>query len=134
MTTLLTLQNLSLSHPHKQIFREVTFTLNQGDRIGVLGLNGHGKSSLFKVMMGLQVADTTVPPFIYDRNKDLTIFHVPQELLPPGDLSVDEYFYEYYPEFKTVRARLNVIGHMLSNSEGDFEKLLHEQEGLYAIL
>lgn len=134
MTTLLTLQNLSLSHPHKQIFREVTFTLNQGDRIGVLGLNGHGKSSLFKVMMGLQVADTTVPPFIYDRNKDLTIFHVPQELLPPGDLSVDEYFYEYYPEFKTVRTRLNVIGHMLSNSEGDFEKLLHEQEGLYAIL
>lgn len=134
MTTLLTLQNLSLSHPHKQIFKEITFTLNEGDRIGVLGLNGHGKSSLFKVMMGLQAPDTTVPAFIYDRNRDLTIFHVPQEILPPGDLSLEDYFYEYYPQWKTVKTRLHDIGEKLSLGEGDFEKLLAEQEKLYAIL
>lgn len=52
MSTLLTLQNLSLHYPHKVIFKDVTFTLNQGDKIGVLGLNGHGKSSLFKVIAG----------------------------------------------------------------------------------
>ena len=52
MSTLLTLQNLSLHYPHKVIFKDVTFTLNQGDKIGVLGLNGHGKSSLFKTIAG----------------------------------------------------------------------------------
>jgi ATP-binding cassette subfamily F protein uup len=134
MGTLLTLQNLTLSHPHKQIFKEVTFTLNEGDRIGVLGLNGHGKSSLFKVMMGLQAPDTTVPPFIYDRNRDLTIFHVPQELLPPGSCTVEDYFYEYYPHFKRCKLRLYDIGEALSNGTGDFDKLLSEQEKLYAEL
>lgn len=131
MSTLLTLQNLTLSHPHKQIFRDVTFTLHEGDRIGVLGLNGHGKSSLFKVMMNLVTPDTTVPAFICDRNKDLTIFLVPQELIPGGELALEDYFYEYYPQFKKCKVRLDAIAEKLSLGEGNFEKLLAEQEQLY---
>ncbi|MBY0517226.1 MAG: ABC-F family ATP-binding cassette domain-containing protein [Bacteriovoracaceae bacterium] len=131
MPTLMTLQNLTLSHPHKQLFKDVTFTLNEGDRIGVLGLNGHGKSSLFKVMMGLQAPDTTVPAFICDKNRDLTVFYVPQELLPPGEYSLEDYFYEYYPDFKVGKDRLHVIGEKLSLGEGDFEALCSEQERIY---
>mgnify|MGYP001627233835 CR=1 FL=1 len=131
MGTLLTLQNLSLSHPHKVIFKDVTFTLNEGDRIGVLGLNGHGKSSLFKVLMGQVTPDTTVPPFIYDRNRDLTIFLVPQELLPAGELSLEEYFYEYYPQWRSKHQRLQVIGESFATGEGDIDALLGEQDRLY---
>lgn len=130
-TPLCTLQNLTLSYPLKLIFKEVTFTLNEGDKIGVLGLNGHGKSSLFKVMMGLQTPDTTVPPFIFDRNKDLTIFYVPQELPHLTSVSATDYFYEFYPNFKRAKLRLDEIGHKLSAGEGNFETLLAEQERLY---
>lgn len=131
MTTLLTLQNLSLHYPHKTIFDGVTFTLNQGDKIGVLGLNGHGKSSLFKVIAGVVTPDTTVPPFIYDKNKDFSYFYVPQELPALGDWDIENYFYEFYPVMRELKKRLNVIDHQLSSGEGDFEKLVNQQSHIY---
>ncbi|MFL5783931.1 MAG: ABC-F family ATP-binding cassette domain-containing protein [Bacteriovoracaceae bacterium] len=131
MTTLLTLQNLSLSYPHKTIFKDVTFTLNQGDKIGVLGLNGHGKSSLFKVIAGLVTPDTTVPPFIYDKNKDFSYFYVPQELPALADWDIENYFYEFYPVMRELKKKLNVIDEKLSTGEGDFEKLVNQQSHIY---
>lgn len=131
MTTLLTLQNLTLSHPHKQLFKDVTFTLNEGDRIGILGLNGHGKSSLFKILMDLQAADTTVPPFIYDKNKELSIFYVPQELGGDKELNVEDYFYEFYPKFKEIKGKLKVIEDELSKPDANFDVLITRQQNLY---
>lgn len=131
MTTLLTLQNLSLSYPHKTIFQEVTFTLNQGDKIGVLGLNGHGKSSLFKVIAGLVTPDTTVPPFIYDKNKDFTYFYVPQELPNLADWTIENYFFEFHPAMKVLKIRLDKVNEKLGIGEGDFDKLINEQSHIY---
>jgi ATP-binding cassette subfamily F protein uup len=131
MTTLLTLQNLSLSYPHKTIFKDVTFTLNQGDKIGVLGLNGHGKSSLFKTIAGLVTPDKTVPPFIYDKNKEFSYFYVPQELTNLADWTVENYFFEFHPEMKVLKIRLDKINEMLGTGEGNFDKLINEQGHLY---
>jgi ATP-binding cassette subfamily F protein uup len=131
MTTLLTLQNLNLHYPHKVIFKDVTFTLNQGDKIGVLGLNGHGKSSLFKVIAGLVTPDKTVPPFIYDKNKDFTYFYVPQELTNMGDWDVENYFFEFHPEMGKLKRRLDIINEKLGVGEGDFDKLINEQSHIY---
>ncbi|MBA2404364.1 MAG: ABC-F family ATP-binding cassette domain-containing protein [Bdellovibrionales bacterium] len=131
MTTLLTLQNLSLHYPHKVIFQDVTFTLNQGDKIGVLGLNGHGKSTLFKTIAGLVTPDKTVPPFIYDKNKDFSFFYVPQELTNLGDWTIENYFFEFHPEMKVLKLRLDKINDKLGNGEGDFDKLINEQSHIY---
>lgn len=131
MTTLLTLQNLNLQYPHKTIFKDVTFTLNQGDKIGVLGLNGHGKSSLFKVIAGAVTPDKSVPPFIYDKNKDFSFFYVPQELPALGDWDIENYFYEFYPVLRELKKKLIVIDHQLSTGEGDFEKLVNQQSHIY---
>jgi ATP-binding cassette subfamily F protein uup len=131
MTTLLTLQNLGLHYPHKVIFENVTFTLNQGDKIGVLGLNGHGKSSLFKVIAGLVTPDKTVPPFIYDKSKDFNFFYVPQELTNLSDWSVENYFFEFHPEMGQLKKRLDHINEQLGTGEGNFDKLINEQEKIY---
>lgn len=132
MTILLTLKNLTLSHPHKKLFDDVTFTLKEGDRIGILGLNGHGKSSLFKIIMDKQAADTTVPPFIYDKNRDLSIFYVPQELPHPGSLNIEQYFYEFYPDFKQIKTQIDIIGEKLvTATDALMEKLLEQQHDLY---
>jgi ATP-binding cassette subfamily F protein uup len=127
MTTLLTLQNLNLTYPHKVIFNNVTFTLNQGDKIGVLGLNGHGKSSLFKVIAGLVTPDTSVPPFIYDKNKDFTFFYVPQELTSHEEWDIENYFFEFHPQLKSLKLKLDQVNHQLGLGEGDFDKLIAEQ-------
>jgi ATP-binding cassette subfamily F protein uup len=131
MTTLLTLQNLSLSYPHKTIFQDVTFTLNQGDKIGVLGLNGHGKSSLFKIISGHANPDTTVPPFIYDKNKDFSFFYVPQELINLDQWDMENYFFEFHPELKKLKIRLDKINEDLGAGEGNFDKLIAEQGKIY---
>jgi ATP-binding cassette subfamily F protein uup len=131
MSTLLTLQNLNLHYPHKVIFKDVTFTLNQGDKIGVLGLNGHGKSSLFKVIAGLVTPDKSVPPFIYDKNKDFTFFYVPQELTNLADWDIENYFFEFHPEMGKLKKRLDVINELLGTGEGDFDKLINEQSHIY---
>ncbi len=131
MTTLCTLQNLNLHYPHKVIFQDVTFTLNQGDKIGVLGLNGHGKSSLFKVIAGLVTPDKSVPPFIYDKNKDFTFFYVPQELTNLADWDIENYFFEFHPVMGALKRRLDKINEQLGSGEGDFDKLILEQTHIY---
>lgn len=131
MSTLLTLQNLSLHYPHKVIFKDVTFTLNQGDKIGVLGLNGHGKSSLFKTIAGQVTPDTTVPPFIYDKSKDFTFFYVPQELPNLSDWTIENYFYEFHPNLGALKRRLDEVNEKLGFESDDFEKLINEQGRIY---
>lgn len=131
MSTMITLQNLSLHYPHKVIFDQVTFTLNQGDKIGVLGLNGHGKSSLFKVISGLVTPDTTVPPFIYDRSKDFSFFYVPQELPNLTEWTVEDYFFEFHPEMGVLKKRLNLVNESLAVGDCDFDKMIEEQGKIY---
>src|SRR5690606_687085 len=108
-----------------------TFTLNQGDKIGVLGLNGHGKSSLFKVIAGLVTPDTTVPPFIYDKSRDFTFFYVPQELPNLSEWTIEDYFFEFHPEMGKLKKRLDVINTQLGTGEGNFDKLINEQTRIY---
>lgn len=131
MTTLCTLQNLSLHYPHKIIFKDVTFTLNQGDKIGVLGLNGHGKSSLFKVLAGEVTPDKSVPPFIYDKSRDFTYFFVPQELPALSEWDIENYFYHFHPAMRVLKLRLDVINEKLGTGEGNFDKLINEQSQIY---
>lgn len=102
MTPICTLQNLTLSYPLKVLFKDVSFTLNERDRIGVLGLNGHGKSSLFKVLAGLVEPDITTPKFKFDKSQNFSLLLIPQELEIIGDESIADYFLNFYPEFKAL--------------------------------
>lgn len=131
MGTICTLQNLSLTYPHKVIFKDAFFNLNQGERIGVLGLNGHGKTSLFKILNESVKPDITVPAFIFDKSKEFSLFLVPQELVMSDETSISDYFYEFYPEMKKHKKELDLIAHDLTNSNGDFEKLIDRQSVLF---
>ena len=53
----LNVNRLSLSFGTNEIFSDVTFSLNENDRLGVIGVNGCGKSTLFKAILGEYTAD-----------------------------------------------------------------------------
>lgn len=55
---LIDLQNISKQYDIKVILKDVNFTLTQGQRIAVIGQNGQGKSTLFKIIMGLVEPDS----------------------------------------------------------------------------
>ncbi|OFQ97687.1 ABC-F family ATP-binding cassette domain-containing protein [Alloscardovia sp. HMSC034E08] len=52
------LENVSLDFATKTIFRDVTLGVVEGDRIGIVGKNGDGKSTLLRILAGLQPVDS----------------------------------------------------------------------------
>ena len=58
MAHLLGGENLHLEYPTKVVFEGVTIGLEEGDRIGVVGRNGDGKSTLLRLLAGRQQPDS----------------------------------------------------------------------------
>ena len=54
---LLTAEHLSINFGMKQLLSDVNFYLNEGDKVGIIGINGTGKSTLLKVLAGVIDAD-----------------------------------------------------------------------------
>ena len=54
---LLTAEHISLNFGLKQLLDDVTLYLNEGDKIGIIGINGTGKSSFLRILAGEQVPD-----------------------------------------------------------------------------
>ncbi|MBD2813850.1 ABC-F family ATP-binding cassette domain-containing protein [Xenorhabdus sp. Flor] len=52
MSTYLSAQSLSIAFSSAPLFEDITFTLNKGDKIGLIGHNGCGKSTLMKLLSG----------------------------------------------------------------------------------
>ena len=58
------INQLSKSYFARELFADVSFQMNAGDRLGLVGRNGHGKSTLFKLILGQEEPDSgeiTVP-------------------------------------------------------------------------
>jgi ATP-binding cassette subfamily F protein uup len=54
---LLTIENMSKSFTERMLFDKVSFGINEGDKVGVIGINGTGKSTLLKIIAGLEEPD-----------------------------------------------------------------------------
>ena len=54
---LLTLENVSKSFTERMLFDHISLGINEGDKIGVIGINGTGKSTLLKIIAGLEDTD-----------------------------------------------------------------------------
>lgn len=54
---LLTVENISKSYSEKVLFKNLSLGINDGDKIGVIGINGTGKSTLLKIIAGVEVPD-----------------------------------------------------------------------------
>ncbi len=54
---ILTLENITLRYGERKIFDEVNFYLGEGEKVGIIGINGTGKSTLLKIIAGLEQPD-----------------------------------------------------------------------------
>ena len=54
---LMTLENISKSYSEKNLLENISFGINEGEKIGIIGVNGTGKSTLLKIIAGFEVAD-----------------------------------------------------------------------------
>ena len=84
MAVLLSLDNISKSFGAKALFKDLCLTVNEGDRIGIIGDNGTGKSTLTKIMIDIESADTGN----IARKKKLKTAYIPQVSEHPENNSV----------------------------------------------
>ena len=57
MASFLQVENISKSYGDKTLFRNISFNINEGDKIALIAPNGTGKSSLLKILAGLDSSD-----------------------------------------------------------------------------
>ena len=55
---LLTAQNISKTYMERKVLDDVSFFLNEGDKVGIIGINGTGKSTLLKILAGAEESDS----------------------------------------------------------------------------
>ena len=94
-------RSLTLRRGTRILFEDASFTLNKGDRIGITGANGAGKSSFFELILGRLHADggeLTLPP-------GLEIAHVAQET-PAVECTALDYVLDGDRELRAVQAAL----------------------------
>jgi len=83
---MLTVETVSKSYAEKVLFRDISFTIREHDRIGIIGVNGTGKSTLLKIVAGVELADAGQ----ISHSKDYTIGHLPQKPVFYEELTVLE--------------------------------------------
>ncbi|MBQ2998946.1 MAG: ABC-F family ATP-binding cassette domain-containing protein, partial [Clostridia bacterium] len=115
---ILNVSNLSLSFGTKPILEGVTFALDEGDRCGVVGVNGCGKSTLFRMILGEQEPDEGA---VYlSKNKSVGILRQNDAFLDfegeDGEASALEVMYHSFPELLATEARLSELETLLQTT------------------
>jgi macrolide transport system ATP-binding/permease protein len=121
----LTVLNLAKAYGDTTVLNSLTFIVNEGEKVGLVGANGTGKSTVLKVIVGEVVPD--VGSVVLDPN--VTIGYLPQALQNADDLTIAE-------SIDAARGDLSRIARCMRESEaaltlpGDHAALLAE----YAML
>ena len=55
---LMTLENISKSYSEKTLLKDISLGINEGEKIGLIGVNGTGKSTLLKIIAGAEEAES----------------------------------------------------------------------------
>lgn len=84
---LIQLENVDLHFGEQVIFDQASLLIEKGDKIGLIGRNGEGKSTLLKTLMGLQEVDNGS---VY-RHPELKLAHVAQALPETSDQAVADF-------------------------------------------
>ncbi|MBP3401430.1 MAG: ABC-F family ATP-binding cassette domain-containing protein [Clostridia bacterium] len=121
----LSTQDITLEFGADVILRDVSFSINDGDRLGIIGVNGAGKSSLFKIITG-EYQPTSGAVYVQkghtvgmlSQNADLTAL--------PKNLSCLEYMYTAHPELLALEKEIARTEAELAEaaSTGDDERTL----------
>lgn len=97
---LLTAENIRKSYGTRVIFDDISFSIHEGDKIGVVGVNGTGKSTLLKIVAGVGEADSGE---IVTMN-GIRIGYLPQApLFQEGTTVLEQVFYGENPIMTLVR-------------------------------
>jgi sulfate-transporting ATPase len=116
--------------PRRQILKDISLSFFPGAKIGVLGLNGAGKSTVLKIMAGVDTdieGEAAAMP-------GLAIGYLPQEPQLDPDKTVRESVEQGLGAVFDARSKLEAVYAAYAEPDADFEALADEQARLEAII
>ncbi len=114
--TMLNIHNLSISFGGETLFDEITFRLGAGDRVGLIGKNGAGKSTMLKILSGEQEANTGQ----IAKDKELKIGFLKQDIDFIQGRTVQEEAQQAFEEIKAIEKKMEFINEQLT-TRTDYE-------------
>ncbi len=123
---LLVLEKTSLAFGHHALLDQVDLQLDPGERVGLIGRNGGGKSSLLRILAGEVEPDDGM----VWRTPSLRLAYVPQEPGLDPTLTVFEEVAKGLGAVSQVLLKYHEASHLLSEQEGDTEVLLAHLQNL----
>ncbi|MBC5835962.1 ATP-binding cassette domain-containing protein [Flavobacterium sp. F372] len=106
---MLNIHNLSVSFGGTYLFEEVTFRMGAGDRVGLVGKNGAGKSTMLKILAGDFKPDSGQ----IATEKEVRIGFLRQDIDFEAGRTVLEEAYQAFKEIKLYEAKIEEINHQL---------------------
>ena len=109
---LLSAEHISINFGSRQLLEDVNFYLNEGDKTGIIGINGTGKSTFLKVLAGAIEPDAGR----ISRNPNVQVSYLPQNPVMDDDATVLEQVFLHFPaEFRALneyeaKTMLNKLG------------------------
>ena len=113
---MLNVHNLSVSFQGEYLFEDVAFMLNAGDRVGLIGKNGAGKSTMLKLLSRELKPDSGT----IAADKDVRIGFLKQDIDFVKGRTILEEAYQAFGEIKTLEQKLDDIHHQIE-TRTDYE-------------
>ena len=134
---MVSIDGLTVEFGGTTLFKDISFVINEKDRIALMGKNGAGKSTLLKILAGVRQATrgTVSAP------KDCTICYLPQHLMTEDHRTVFEEACQAFAHLKAMEAEIDDLNNQLATRtdyESDdymalIEKVTAMSEKFYAI-
>lgn len=110
---MLTLNNLSVYFTGKYLFDNVSFLVNERDRIGLVGKNGAGKTTLLRIINGEQIPESGT----ISKKSDLLIGYLAQDMIITGTDTIFNEALKAFDQALEMKAKAEKIGIQLTERD-----------------
>ena len=124
---LLNLSNVSKSYSTNVIFQNVSFLVEDRDKIGLVGVNGAGKTTLFRILTG----QTDYDSGNVLKNKQTKIGYLEQYTCADSERCVMDELLTVFGYLQEMELKMEQVSADLERNEGDIDALIREQQQLH---
>ena len=113
------IENLCMSFGTQIIFDNISFQINNNDKVGIIGVNGAGKSTLFNILLGNITPDSGTITL----NTKINLGYLPQVIMDDAsnkEETVFEYLLEGRP-IKKLKEELNSLYEIIARTQDEYE-------------